>query len=186
MSAGEAPRTAVMDGNTAAAHVAYRVNEVCAVFPITPSSTMAELADSWAAKGVKKNNGKAVEHHHHGVVVAVDHKKGLLEISERHKGKKKNGVAQVKTHLHKFNVNAGTKVFSEFGKNQKKPSNFAAVHKGEHVSVAAHEHHADSIVIHHHHQKGKKKASTNATVASGVKSVANPGFKGVKKLTRRK
>ena len=53
MSAGEAPRTAVMDGNTAAAHVAYRVNEVCAVFPITPSSTMAELADSWAAKGVK-------------------------------------------------------------------------------------------------------------------------------------
>jgi hypothetical protein len=141
-----------------------------------------------AAKGVKKNNGKAVEHHHHGVVVAVDHKKGHLEIREHHKGKKKNGAAaQVKTHLHKFNVNPATKVFSEFGKNQKKPSNFAAVHKGEHVSVAAHEHHADSIVIHHHHQKGKKKASTtNKTVASGVKSVANPGFKGVKTLTRRK
>ena len=43
---------AVMDGNTAVAHVAYRVNEVCAIFPITPSSTMAELADEWAAKGV--------------------------------------------------------------------------------------------------------------------------------------
>ncbi len=43
----------VMDGNTAAAHIAYRVNEVCAVFPITPSSTMAELADEWAAKGIK-------------------------------------------------------------------------------------------------------------------------------------
>jgi pyruvate-ferredoxin/flavodoxin oxidoreductase len=42
-----------MDGNTAAAHIAYRVNEVCAIFPITPSSTMAELADAWAAKGVK-------------------------------------------------------------------------------------------------------------------------------------
>jgi pyruvate-ferredoxin/flavodoxin oxidoreductase len=41
---------AVMDGNTAAAHVAYRVNEVCAIFPITPSSTMAELADEWSAK----------------------------------------------------------------------------------------------------------------------------------------
>src|SRR5215468_10977307 len=43
----------VMDGNTAAAHIAYRVNEVCSIFPITPSSTMAELADSWAAQGVR-------------------------------------------------------------------------------------------------------------------------------------
>ena len=41
-----------MDGNTAVAHVAYRVNEVCAIYPITPSSTMAELADQWAAEGV--------------------------------------------------------------------------------------------------------------------------------------
>jgi pyruvate-ferredoxin/flavodoxin oxidoreductase len=44
---------ATMDGNTAVAHVAYRVNEVCAIFPITPSSTMAELADEWVADGVK-------------------------------------------------------------------------------------------------------------------------------------
>ena len=44
---------ATMDGNTAAAHVAYRVNEVCAIFPITPSSTMAELADEWAAAGLR-------------------------------------------------------------------------------------------------------------------------------------
>jgi pyruvate-ferredoxin/flavodoxin oxidoreductase len=41
-----------MDGNTAVAHVAYRINEVCAIFPITPSSTMAELADQWMAEGV--------------------------------------------------------------------------------------------------------------------------------------
>ena len=46
-------KSVVMDGNTAAAHIAYRVNEVCAIFPITPSSTMAELADAWAAKGIK-------------------------------------------------------------------------------------------------------------------------------------
>jgi len=46
-------RSAVMDGNTAAAHIAYRVNEVAAIFPITPSSTMAELADAWAAEGIK-------------------------------------------------------------------------------------------------------------------------------------
>ncbi len=45
-------RRDVMDGNTAVAHVAYRVNEVCAIYPITPSSTMAELADEWAAAEV--------------------------------------------------------------------------------------------------------------------------------------
>ncbi len=42
-----------IDGNEAAAYVAYRVNEVCAIYPITHSSTMAELADEWAAKGTK-------------------------------------------------------------------------------------------------------------------------------------
>ena len=43
---------ATLDGNTAAAYVAYRVNEVCAIYPITPSSTMAELADQWASERV--------------------------------------------------------------------------------------------------------------------------------------
>lgn len=43
----------IMDANTAVAHIAYRVNEVCAIFPITPSSPMAEHIDDWAAKGVK-------------------------------------------------------------------------------------------------------------------------------------
>ncbi len=46
-------QVATMDGNTAVAHVAYRVNEVCAIYPITPSSTMAELADEWAAAGIE-------------------------------------------------------------------------------------------------------------------------------------
>jgi pyruvate-ferredoxin/flavodoxin oxidoreductase len=46
-------QTATMDGNTAVAHIAYRVNEVCAIYPITPSSTMAELADEWSALGIK-------------------------------------------------------------------------------------------------------------------------------------
>ena len=46
-------QTATMDGNTAVVHVAYRVNEVCAIFPITPSSPMAELADEWSAVGIK-------------------------------------------------------------------------------------------------------------------------------------
>ncbi|MGC1411342.1 MAG: pyruvate:ferredoxin (flavodoxin) oxidoreductase, partial [Acetobacteraceae bacterium] len=41
-----------MDGNTAVAHVAYRVNEVCAIFPITPSSPMADMADQWMSDGL--------------------------------------------------------------------------------------------------------------------------------------
>jgi pyruvate-ferredoxin/flavodoxin oxidoreductase len=45
-------QTDTVDGNTAVAHVAYRVNEVCAIYPITPSSTMAELADEWTARGL--------------------------------------------------------------------------------------------------------------------------------------
>ena len=50
----EAPKQKVtMDGNAAVAHSAYRVNEVCAIFPITPSSPMAELADEWASAGLK-------------------------------------------------------------------------------------------------------------------------------------
>jgi len=40
---------AIIDGNEAAASVAYRLNELCSIYPITPSSTMAELADEWAA-----------------------------------------------------------------------------------------------------------------------------------------
>ena len=42
---------ATIDGNEAAASVAYRLNEVCCIYPITPSSTMAELADEWASRG---------------------------------------------------------------------------------------------------------------------------------------
>jgi pyruvate-ferredoxin/flavodoxin oxidoreductase len=42
---------ATLDGNEAAASVAYRLNEVCCIYPITPSSPMAELADEWASKG---------------------------------------------------------------------------------------------------------------------------------------
>ena len=40
-----------VDGNEAAASAAYRLNEVCCIYPITPSSTMAELADEWSSQG---------------------------------------------------------------------------------------------------------------------------------------
>ncbi|MCF7804638.1 MAG: pyruvate:ferredoxin (flavodoxin) oxidoreductase [Candidatus Marinimicrobia bacterium] len=44
---------ATIDGNEAAAYVAHRTNEVCAIYPITPSSPMGELADEWSARGQK-------------------------------------------------------------------------------------------------------------------------------------
>ena len=47
-------RFVTMDGGEAVAHVAYRVNECIAIYPITPSSTMGEWADEWASQG-KKN-----------------------------------------------------------------------------------------------------------------------------------
>src|SRR3954471_21903271 len=50
-----------VDGNEAAASIAYRVNEICAIYPITPSSTMGELADQWASEG-RRNIWGTVPH----------------------------------------------------------------------------------------------------------------------------
>jgi pyruvate-ferredoxin/flavodoxin oxidoreductase len=47
-------KTVTIDGNEAAAYVAHKLNEVIAIYPITPSSTMGEWADEWSAQG-KKN-----------------------------------------------------------------------------------------------------------------------------------
>ncbi|KUK34403.1 MAG: Pyruvate-flavodoxin oxidoreductase, partial [Caldanaerobacter subterraneus] len=49
-----------MDGNTAAAHVAYAFTEVAAIYPITPSSPMAEVVDQWSAHGRKNIFGQPV------------------------------------------------------------------------------------------------------------------------------
>ncbi len=43
--------TLIIDGNEAAAYVAHKTNEVCAIYPITPSSTMGEWADQWSSEG---------------------------------------------------------------------------------------------------------------------------------------
>jgi len=50
-----------VDGNTAATHVAYAYSEVAAIYPITPSSTMGEMADEWSAQGRKNIFGQTVE-----------------------------------------------------------------------------------------------------------------------------
>ncbi|NLW06449.1 MAG: pyruvate:ferredoxin (flavodoxin) oxidoreductase [Clostridia bacterium] len=52
---------ATIDGNTAAAHVAYALSEVATIYPITPSSNMAETADEWAAYGRKNVFGKTLQ-----------------------------------------------------------------------------------------------------------------------------
>ena len=50
----------VMDGNQAAAYVSYAFTEVAGIFPITPSSPMAELVDEWSANGKKNVFGQRV------------------------------------------------------------------------------------------------------------------------------
>ncbi len=54
-------RMLTMDGNTAAAHVSYAFTDVAAIYPITPSSTMAEVVDDWAAYGKKNIFGQPVK-----------------------------------------------------------------------------------------------------------------------------
>ena len=53
-------RMQTIDGNTAATHVAYAMSEVAAIYPITPSSPLGEIADQWAAKGRKNIFGQVV------------------------------------------------------------------------------------------------------------------------------
>src|SRR5699024_11424467 len=50
-----------MDGNTAAAHVSYAYTDVAAIYPITPSSPMAEVSDKWATAGQKNIFGETVK-----------------------------------------------------------------------------------------------------------------------------
>ncbi|WP_196001479.1 pyruvate:ferredoxin (flavodoxin) oxidoreductase [Clostridium sp. 1001271B_151109_B4] len=55
-----AKKMMTIDGNTAAAHVAYAFTDVAAIFPITPSTTMAEVVDEWSAQGRKNIFGQTV------------------------------------------------------------------------------------------------------------------------------
>jgi pyruvate-ferredoxin/flavodoxin oxidoreductase len=55
-----ASKVVTIDGNEAAASVAFRLNEVVAIYPITPSSPMAELCDLWAASGKKNIWGDSI------------------------------------------------------------------------------------------------------------------------------
>ena len=50
-----------MDGNNAAAHVSYAFTDLAAIYPITPSSVMAEVTDSWSTAGVKNIFGEQVK-----------------------------------------------------------------------------------------------------------------------------
>ena len=50
-----------MDGNNAAAHVSYAFTEVAGIYPITPSSVMAEVTDKWSSEGRKNIFGQEVK-----------------------------------------------------------------------------------------------------------------------------
>ena len=63
-----------MDGNTAAAHVAYAYTEVAGIYPITPSSPMADMVDQWSAAGRKNIFGNTVK------VTEMQSEAGLLPV----------------------------------------------------------------------------------------------------------
>jgi pyruvate-ferredoxin/flavodoxin oxidoreductase len=72
----KARKIATIDANEATAYIAYRVNEVCAIYPITPSSPMAEFCDEWAAKGIPNiwgNIPDVVEMQHEGGAAGAVH-----------------------------------------------------------------------------------------------------------------
>ena len=54
-------RMQAMDGNAATAYLSYPFTEVAGIYPITPSSPMAELVDEWAAHGKKNFFGQTVK-----------------------------------------------------------------------------------------------------------------------------
>ena len=54
----ERPVYAIMDGNEAASYIAYKTSEVCAIYPITPSSAMGEWADEWSSNEIKNIFGE--------------------------------------------------------------------------------------------------------------------------------
>jgi hypothetical protein len=99
-----------------------------------------------AAKGKKSG-----EHRIHGTVVSVQQNSITIKT---HHHKKKNGqaTAATKSHVKTFTITANTKI-QVGGKNQTRPANLNALHKGEHVVVLAHNRQADVITIHHHKKK---------------------------------
>ena len=72
----EKNKIATLDGNEAVAYIAYRINEVCAIYPITPASTMAELVDAWASeekKNIWGNIPEVIEMQSEGGAAGVVH-----------------------------------------------------------------------------------------------------------------
>jgi pyruvate-ferredoxin/flavodoxin oxidoreductase len=67
---------AIIDGNEAAAKIAYKTNEICAIYPITPSSPMSEWADVWSSEGVENiwgNVPRIIEMQSEGGVAGAIH-----------------------------------------------------------------------------------------------------------------
>ena len=74
-----------VDGNTAVGHVAYAFSDVAAIYPITPSSPMAEVVDEWSAKGTKNLFGQTVhvsEMQSEAGAAGAVHGLSLIHISE--------------------------------------------------------------------------------------------------------
>lgn len=76
MKVSASPVLTTMDGNQAAAHVAYRTSEVIAIYPITPASPMGEFSDLWSAQDVRNIWGttpRVIELHAEGGAAGAVH-----------------------------------------------------------------------------------------------------------------
>ena len=87
-----------MDGNTAAAHVSYAFTEVAGIYPITPSSPMADNVDQWAAAGRKNIFGQTVKVRVLSIAedgkIALSIKKAEPPAQRENKPKKEGGFRQ--------------------------------------------------------------------------------------------
>ncbi len=90
---------AIMDGNEAAAYISYAFTEVAGIFPITPSSPMAEHVDEWAANGKKNLFGQPVEvvemQSEGGALLKELETLGVKAITAGDASRGKNGLANI-------------------------------------------------------------------------------------------
>jgi hypothetical protein len=100
-----------------------------------------------AAKGKKSG-----EHRINGTIVSVQQNSITIKTHHHNNGQ---ATAATKSYTKTFTITANTKI-QVGGKNQTRPANLNALHKGEHVVVLAHKHQADVITIAH---KKKKKTA---------------------------
>ena len=116
-----------IDGNTAASHVAYAFSDVAAIYPITPSSPMAEVADEWSAQGRKNLFGQTIRiaemQSEAGAAGAVHGQPRLVVDDSQHVQNQRRIVALRIPRIGKSSCGTRTKHFRRSPRRNGMPSN---------------------------------------------------------------